>query len=248
MDAAALFERAMRLMSLRGFQGFAEEADLVRDAQTRMERKIAEVGLPYSVGKERPLIGGRADLVIFGDGGSVLVAAEFKYEPAHTGAMASDDVVLWPEVEADIEKIKRYVGEGGVGAAYAILVDADGRWLRRRPNPPAGSEWRDWSNGVWALWTKVSGAAAYKAPPAGGAPDALSSGEPRQVAAPGEWVPMPSPSGGLCITYHHSRVGGNPGGAERRSSPTQRPVIPAKAGTYWAQLSYAKVSSGRGTG
>ena len=33
----------------------------------------------------------------------------------------------------------------------------------------------------------------------------------------------PLPLGDLCITYRHSRVGGNPGGAERRSSPTQAP-------------------------
>ena len=57
-----------------------------------------------------------------------------------------------------------------MGAAYAILVDADGRWRSSHPNAPEGSEWRDWGNGVSALWTKVGGAAAYKAPPAGGAP------------------------------------------------------------------------------
>ena len=91
------------------------------------------------------------------DGQSVAVAAEFKYEPARNGAIASDDVVDWREVEADIQKIRKYVGEGGVAAAYAILIDADGRWRDRRPNPPDGSEWRDWGNGVWALWTKAGG-------------------------------------------------------------------------------------------
>ena len=30
-----------------------------------------------------------------------------------------------------------------------------------------------------------------------------------------------------------ARESGNPGGAQRRSIPPQRPVIPAKAGTYW---------------
>ena len=185
MDATALFESAMELIKQRGVGGFAKEADLVRVAKTRMDGKIAEVGLPYRVAQERPLAGGRADLVIFGDGGSVLVAAEFKFEPAYTGTMASEDVVDWPAVEGDIAKIKNYVGKGGVGAAYAILVDADGRWRRRHPNPLAGSEWRDWGNGVWALWTKVGDDAAYKAPPAGGAP------LPAEIAAGGrpltEW-------------------------------------------------------------
>ena len=160
MDATALFESSMELMSLRGFHGFAKEADVVRDAQARIEGKIAEGRLPYHVVREQSISRKRADLAILGAGGAILVAAEFKFEPAHTGAMASDDVVLWPEVEGDkgdIEKIKRYVGEGGVGAAYAILVDADGRWRRRHPNPPAGSEWVDWGNGVSALWTKVGG-------------------------------------------------------------------------------------------
>ena len=31
-----------------------------------------------------------------------------------------------------------------------------------------------------------------------------------------------------------AREGGNPGGAKRRSLPPRGPVIPAKAGTYWA--------------
>ena len=160
MDVAALFEGTMKLMSLRGFHGFAKEADVVRDAKTRMERTIAEDGLPYLVVREQGISRKRADLAILRADGSILVAAEFKYEPAHTGAMSSEDVVLWPEVEGDkgdIEKIKKYVGEDGVGVAYAILVDADGRWRRRRPNPPDGSEWVDWGNGVAALWTKVGG-------------------------------------------------------------------------------------------
>ena len=133
MDATALFESAMELIRQRGVHGFAKEADLVIVAKTRMDGKIAEVGL---------------------------VAAEFKFEPAYTGAMASEDVVDWPAVEGDIAKIKNYVGKGGVGVAYAILVDADGRWRRRHPNAPEGSEWRDWDNGVSALWTKVGGDAS----------------------------------------------------------------------------------------
>ena len=161
MDAAELFEDTMESIRQRGVHVFVKEDDLVRDAKTRMERKIAENGLPYRVVREQNISRKRADLVILGADDSILVAVEFKYEPEHTGAMSSDDVVLWPEVEGDkgdIAKIKKYVGEGGVGVAYAILVDADGRWLRRHSNPPAGSEWVDWGNGVSALWTRVGGA------------------------------------------------------------------------------------------
>ena len=168
MDAATLFENTMASIRNRGFHRFSKEAEIVLDAKARIERAIAEDGLPYRVAKERMLIGGRADLAILGpDGDSVPVAVEFKYERSHEG----DDVVFWSEVEADIQKIQKYVAEGGVGAAYAILIDADGRWFRRHPNAPEGSAWRDWGNGVSALWTQRS-RGAYKAPPAGAADDA----------------------------------------------------------------------------
>ena len=156
MDAATLFENTMESMMHRGFHRFAKEAAVTLDAKERLERAIAEARLPYCVAKERILLGGRADLAIL-IGDSVAVAVEFKYEPKHDGAMASVVVVDWSEVEADIRKIQRYVGEGGVGVAYAILIDADGRWREKRPNPPEGSKWRDWDNGVSALWTKVGG-------------------------------------------------------------------------------------------
>ena len=156
MDAAALFENTMELIRQRGTRHFRVENDIVLDVKARMESKIAETGLPYRVAKERILPGGRADLALL-DGESVAVAVEFKYEPKHTGAMASDDVVQWSEVEADIRKVQKYVGAGVVGAAYAILIDADGRWRSSHPNAPEGSEWRDWGNGAWTLWTKVGG-------------------------------------------------------------------------------------------
>lgn len=156
MDAATLFESTMDWLRERGTRGFSKEADLVQAVQARIGREIETKGLHYRTAKERILVGGRADLVIL-DGQSVAVAAEFKYEPARDGAIASDDVVDWREVEADIQKIRKYVGKGGVAAAYAILIDADDRWIHRHPNPPDGSEWRDWGNSVSALWTKVGG-------------------------------------------------------------------------------------------
>lgn len=157
MDATALFENTMDSMSLRGFHDFAKEADIVRDAKTRMERKVKDDGLPYRVAKERPLIGGIADLIMSGSDGSVLVAIELKYEPHRSRLPSTQARVIWSEVETDIRKVQGYVGTGGVGAAYAILVDADGRWRSSHPNAPEGSEWRDWGNGVSALWTKVGG-------------------------------------------------------------------------------------------
>ena len=52
------------------------------------------------------------------------------------------------------------------------------------------------------------------------------------------------PIGRPCITCRPVRVGGNPGGAERRSSPTRGPVIPRKREPT-GRREYALVSLGR---
>ena len=192
MDAAELFEDTMESIRQEGVHVFVKEDDLVRDAQARMADKIAEDGLPYRVVREQRISGKSADLAILGADGSVLVASEFKYEPAHSRLTSTQAPrVTWSDfIKDDLGKVRGYVRQGGVSTAYSILIDEGGYWHCLYPNPPAG-EWLDWGNGVWALWTKVSAGAAHQAPPAGGAPDALSSGETPPVAAPGEWVLLP---------------------------------------------------------
>ena len=195
MDAAALFEDTMAwLRDSYEEHRFFVERDVVWTAQLRLLREAERAKLPCRVLNDYTLFERtRADLAIL-DGSAVEVAAEFKYEPARARSGEFGDgkfpVVDWRSVEMDVQRVHDYVAQGKAKTAYAVLIDEGGHFRGRAPHP--GSEWRDWSNGVWALWTKVSGAAAYKAPPAGGAPDALSSGEPRQVAAPGEWVPLTS--------------------------------------------------------
>ena len=194
MDAAALFEDAMDwLRDSYVEHRFFVERDVVWTAQLRLLREAEHAKLPCRVLNDYTLFERiRPDLAIL-DGGAVEVAAEFKYEPARarSGEFGGGKfpVVDWRSVEKDVQRVRDYVAQGKAKTAYAVLIDEGGHFRGRAPHP--GSEWRDWGNGVWALWTKVGGDVAYKAPPAGGAPDALSSGEPLRIAAPGEWVPLP---------------------------------------------------------
>ena len=195
MDAAALFEDTMAwLRDSYEEHRFFVERDVVWTAQLRLLREAEHAKLPCRVLNDYTLFERtRADLAILDDG-AVEVAAEFKYEPsrARRGEFGRGKfpVVDWRSVERDVQRVRDYVAQGKAKTAYAVLIDEGGHFRKRAPH--SDGDWRDWGNGVWALWTKVGGDAAYKAHPAGDAGDALSSGEPRQVAAPGEWVPLTS--------------------------------------------------------
>ncbi len=194
MDAAALFEKTMDwLRDSYEEHRFFVERDIVWTAQLRLLQEAERAKLPCRILNDYTLFEKtRPDLAIL-NGGAVEVAAEFKYEPSRARRGEFGDgkfpVVDWRAVEKDAQRVHDYVAQGRAKTAYAVLIDESGHFRNRVPHP--GSEWRDWGNGVWALWTKAGAGAAYKAPPAGGAPDALSSGEPRHVAAPGDWVPLP---------------------------------------------------------
>ena len=194
MDAAALFENTMDwLRDSYEEHRFFVERDIVWTAQLRLLQEVERAKLPCRVLNDYTLFERtRADLAIL-NGGAVEVAAEFKYEPARarSGEFGGGKfpVVEWRSVEKDVLRVRDYVAQGKAKTAYAVFIDEGGHFAGGAPHP--GSEWRDWGNGVWALWTKVGGDAAYKAPPAGGACDALSSGEHLQIAAPGEWVLLP---------------------------------------------------------
>ena len=185
MDAAALFEKTMDwLRDSYEEHRFFVERDVVWTAQLRLLRELDDANLPYRALNDYTLFEKtRADLALL-NGGAVEVAAEFKYEPSHARSGEFGDgkfpVVDWRAVEKDAQRVREYVAQGRAKTAYAVLIDEGGYF--RKPAPSPESEWRDWGNGVWALWTKVD---------AGAALDALSSGEPPQVAAPGEWVPLP---------------------------------------------------------
>lgn len=185
MDAATLFENTMEwLRDSYGEHRFFVERDIVWTAQLRLLQEVERANLPYRVFDEHKIrkdARSGADLVIM-EGGLVAVAAEFKYEPSHerkaplqpepTGTsltrkkarQRAQDILAtklqrcgWGEIKKDMDKVRAYFHEDGAPAAYAILIDEGGYWRRQYPDALEGSEWRDWGNDVWVLWTKVGG-------------------------------------------------------------------------------------------
>lgn len=163
MDAAELFEGAMEW--LRGNYGdclFYYEHEVVEKVEILLNREIGSRGLPYRVLKECSVLPDtRTDLAILSPGGEVEVAVEFKYEPAHSrstnqgGDIRSTKLPVvadWNDVEKDILRIQQYVEQQKVKAAYSVLVDEGGHFHWREPFP--GSQWIDWGQGRWVLWTQ----------------------------------------------------------------------------------------------
>jgi hypothetical protein len=156
---------------------FWVERDLVWTVQSHLGQVIKERGLPYSVINDYPMLPGigrarSADLVIRNADKAVLVAVEFKYEPAHGRAdllPAKLPVVFWGNhgVAKDIERIREFVEQGAARVAFAVFID-EGGYFRHRPAHP-GAEWRDWPTGrpgghevsvLWACWpTQLTGEA-----------------------------------------------------------------------------------------
>jgi hypothetical protein len=173
VGAAALFEEAIAWLGEHyGEFEFWMERDLVWTVQSRLRKVIGYRGLPYEIFNDYPMLPGlrrsrSADLVIRATDRTVLVAAEFKYEPSHYRPeflalpTSKFPIVDWgyEGVARDIARIREFVEVGGARAAFAVLVD-EGRYFRHRQAHP-GSEWRDWEPAgpvtyrpsvLWARW------------------------------------------------------------------------------------------------
>ncbi len=196
MDAATLFENTMDwLRDAYGEHRFFVERDIVWTAQLCLLQEVEQANLPYRVLNDYTLFRGtRADLAIL-NGGAVEVAAEFKYEPSHARSgefgPGKFPVVAWTgegSVAKDVQRVHDYAAQGNAKTAYAVFIDEGGEFRHRDPHP--GSEWRDWGNGVSALWTKGDSEVAYKTNPAGATDGEASSRESHETAAHGEWVPL----------------------------------------------------------
>ncbi|MGH3262474.1 MAG: hypothetical protein ACRDNS_10790 [Trebonia sp.] len=153
--ALALFEEALGWLREHYLEfEFSVERDLVWTMQTHLRRVVAERGLPYLVLSDYPMLAGSrramcADMVVRDRPTGAIVAAEFRYEPAHRRteflAMPSKiPVAAWGAegVAKDMGRIRAFVREGAASAALSVFID-EGRYFRHRP-PHPGSDWIDW--------------------------------------------------------------------------------------------------------
>ena len=191
MDAATLFENTMDwLCDAYGEHRFFVERDIVWTAQLRLLQEVEQANLPYRVLNDYTLFrGNRADLALL-NGGAVEVAAEFKYEPSHARGdefgPGKFPVVAWTgegSVAKDVQRVHDYAAQGNAKTAYAVFIDEGGYFRHRDPHP--GSEWRDWDNGVWALWTKVGETDSRQQG------EATGGEETHEGLAHDDWVPLP---------------------------------------------------------
>lgn len=170
MEATELFESTIEwLRSQYASYRFFTERDVVWTIQLRMLEELERTHLPYRVVNEYGFgVGGpRADLVVLA-GGSVEVAAEFKYEPSHArkadrggdiwSSKLNPSAVFWSDssgrsVIGDVRRVQAYVEQGEAKAAHFIFIDEGGHFRWR--GSPHGSKWIDWPGGISVLWSKV---------------------------------------------------------------------------------------------
>ena len=148
--ADALFLAALaQLQSEYRQETFWVERDVVYWLQRRL-RALAPEGMTvwndYGIlpGPRRAL---SADLVLAA-GERVLLAAEFKYEPAAGRRDIKANklpVIGWADELKDIERIAQFVAAGAAPVAWAVCIDEGGRY-RDRPRP-SHSTVRDWDTG-----------------------------------------------------------------------------------------------------
>lgn len=169
-EAAQLFEDAIGLLcETYDDRPYFVERDIVYTVQLLLWKLVRERGLDWSVFNDFPMLPGRrrslsADLAVRSGAGHVLLAAEFKYEPAHHRLDLLSHkfpVIGWGDPLKDISRIREFVTAGKTPIAYAVLVD-EGRFYRNRDAHP-GSKWIDWDartpdghsvSILWARWPK----------------------------------------------------------------------------------------------
>ena len=168
MTPTQLFENAMDwLRQHYGEFRFFTQRDVEWTLQTRIMQMTQEANLPYRVSHNHTLAKGkRTNLAILNPDSEVEVAVELQYEPSHARSVQrggdiwpsklDPSVVFWTgdgSVAKDVQRVRQYVEEGKASAAYSVFIDEGGEFSHRSPHP--GSEWRDWGEGRWVLWSKA---------------------------------------------------------------------------------------------
>lgn len=136
---------------------FFVERDVVWTLQLKIRDLLQEAGLAVRVFNDYRILPGNrrglsADLTIVDNDGSVLVAAEFKYEPAHSRTdipSSKFHVVSWGEVGNDVSRVREFVDKGAATVGHSIFIDEGGAF-RHHP-PHKGSTWFPWGGDVWVL-------------------------------------------------------------------------------------------------
>jgi len=146
---------------------FFAERDIVWTLQLKVRGLLQEAGLAVHVFNDYGILPGNrrsrsADLALVDDHGSVLVAAEFKYEPAHSRTdipSSKFPVVFWGDdgVGKDVSRVREFVEKGAATVAHSLFIDEGGSFRHRSPHE--GSCWVAWGGDVWVLRASTKGLA-----------------------------------------------------------------------------------------
>ena len=161
MNSSTLFESTIGWLreNYQDYRFYAER-DIVWTVQTQLNKKIAELNLPYRVFNDyRMQSRAWVDLAIL-NGDRVEVVAEFKYEPSSARsttnggdiAKSKFPVVIWSEAEKDIGRVQEFVQNGKTKVGYSVVIDEGSRHSWRSAEP---AEWQKWDGSISALWLKL---------------------------------------------------------------------------------------------
>jgi len=152
--------------SYRTFTFFVER-DIVWTLQLKVRGLLQEAGLAVRVFNDYGILPGNrrslsADLAVVDNEGSVVVAAEFKYEPAHSRTdipSSKFPVVFWGDdgVGKDVARVREFVEKGAATIAHSFFIDEGGAFRHRLPHQ--GSRWCPWGGDVWVLCADAKGVA-----------------------------------------------------------------------------------------
>lgn len=138
---------------------FFTERDIVWTLQLKCRELVQRGALPVRIFNDYGVLPGTrrsrsVDLAFTDTRNSVLVAVEFKYEPAHSRSdipRSKFPVVFWGNdgVGKDVARIREIVSEGAAAIAHSIFIDEGGAFRHRDAH--AGSAWLSWNNDRWIL-------------------------------------------------------------------------------------------------